>query len=130
MIMLVIGLTEQAQMAALQAKIRHMKSRATIATSLTVLFLAATIASFAVYVLISTGIGFPGYVAGAFRWELVAIGCGALGTAITALCWALWASADDEKQETKREVHEILLAQNFEFCPFCKKPLKPSKKQR
>jgi len=127
MIMMVSGLTEQVQMAVLQAKIRHMKNRASIATLVTVLSLAATVASFAVYVLISTGVGFPGYTPSTFRWDLVAIGCGGLGTAVTALCWARWVSADEEKQVAKMEVHEILLAQNFEFCPFCKKPLRPGK---
>ena len=103
-------LTEQVQMAVLQAKIRHMKNKASIATLVTVLSLAATIASFAAYVLISTGVGFPGYVPSAFKWELVAIGCGGVGTAITALAWAMWTSANDKKQETKEgemSFHEI-----------------------
>ena len=68
------------------------------------LFLVVAIAGFCSYILIVTGFWF---IAGWFNLDLVAIGIGGLGTALTAICWAIGMSTDNEKEEYIKQLHQI-----------------------
>ncbi len=111
-------------MAMLQAKIRQMRNKATIAFFITVLCLMATVTCFSLYIIASTEASFTWLKASGMH--LIALGLGVLGIAATAVGWTKTKAADRQKKEYRRQLHEeVLIPAGYEYCPFCKKRLKP-----
>ncbi len=95
-----------------------------IAFSLVVLFLMLAVVNFVMFFL---------FLANAsFAWTempttgFAAIPIGILSVVLTVPFWRRMRSAEREKEEYNRELHEkVLIPAGFEFCPFCGKSLKP-----
>ena len=118
-----IVLSEQEKIAALGEKIRKARRRAIIAFSVMVLFLMIAVVSFFVFFMVLANASFVWTELSVVEFALIALG--AIGVVLAVPFWRRMRSADREKGEYNRELHEeVLIPAGFEFCPFCGKSLK------
>jgi membrane protein implicated in regulation of membrane protease activity len=115
-------LLEQEKIAALGEKIRKTRRRAIIAFSLMVLFLIMGVVDFFMFFTILANASFVWTELSMVEFATIALGV--LGAVLAVLFWRRMRSADREKEEYNRELHEVLVPAGFEFCPFCGRSLK------